>query len=305
MKTIIFILGPTCTGKTDLGFFLAEKLRSPVINADSLQCYKGMNIGAAKPDWKKYSHLPCYLFDHITPPQIYTAGQFQKEAQDILNQYISQKNCLVVGGSGFYLQALEKGCYPIPPMDEKSKKEFAEKEKISGLNSLYEELEKLDQNYAQSIHRNDKYRIFRALQVIQSTGLKMSKVKESFKERDLSYPVLKIGLTGATSVLKERVIQRIHEMLDAGLVEEVQQFIQQGLEEFPPLQSVGYKEVLDYLKGELPFEHLHEHIVKRTMQLIKKQKKWFQRDPSICWYDYKTDYEKIYNSYAKNWASAE
>ena len=298
MKTAIFILGPTCTGKTDLGFFLAKKLHSPVINADSLQCYKGMDIGTAKPDWKKrHPLLPCYLFDHIKPPQIYTAGQFQKDAQSILNQHIHQKNCLVVGGSGFYLQALEKGCYPIPPMDRKTKKYFKEKEQLHGLSSLYEELEKLDIDYAQSIHRNDQYRIFRALQVIQYTGLKMSEVKKSFKAQDLNYHILKIGLTAQNQILKQRVIQRTHEMLYKGLVHEVQQFIDQGLENFPPLQSVGYKETLRHLRGELSLESLHGHIVQRTMQLIKKQKKWFRRDPSIHWYDYKTDYKKIYKFY--------
>ena len=292
MKTVIFILGPTCTGKTDLGFFLAEKFKSSVINADSLQFYKGMDVGTAKPNWKNNS-IPCYFFDHITPPQIYTAGQFQKEAQPIIEK---QKNPpLVVGGSGFYLQALETGCYPIPPMDEKSKKEFTLREKSEGLYSLYEELEKLDPKYAQSIHKNDKYRIFRALQVIRSSGTKMSEIKQSFKKQDLNYSVLKIGLKGDTSFLKERVSKRTHQMLEQGLIEEVKTLMNQNLGDFPPLNSVGYKEVRDHLEGRLPLDQLHSSIVIRTMQLIKKQKKWFQRDSFIQWYDCSTQYDEIYD----------
>ena len=293
MKTIIFILGPTCTGKTDLGFFLAEKLKLPILNADSLQFYKGMDVGTAKPDWKKQNRISCYFFDHIDPPHIYTAGQFQKEAQEIIDQ---QKNhSLVVGGSGFYLQALEKGCYPIPPMDEKSKKDFALKEKKYGLHSLYKELESLDEDYARTIHKNDKYRIFRALQVIQSSGIKMSEIKKSFKKKNHNYSFLKIGLTGETSLLRERVSKRTHQMLQSGLIEEVKTLMNKNLENFPPLDSVGYKEVKSHLQGELSFEKLHDSIVTRTMQLIKKQKKWFQRDSFIHWYDCTSDYNEIYN----------
>ena len=294
MKTTIFVLGSTCTGKTDFSFFLAEKMGSPIINADSLQCYKGMDIGTAKPNWKKYSHLSCYLFDHVNPPQIYTAGQFQKDAQNILNQHIHKKNCLVVGGSGFYLQALEKGCYPLPPMDEKARQELEKQEKKYGLNFLYKELEKLDPHYAESIHQNDRYRIFRALQAMGSTGVKMSEVKQSFKAKSLNYSILKIGFRGDNSLLKERVRLRTQQMFRMGWIQEVQDFMNRGLENFPPLQSVGYKEVLEYLKEKTNFESLQEDIVQRTMQLIKKQKKWFQRDSSIHWYDYNTDYEKIY-----------
>ena len=287
MNPIIFILGPTCSGKTDLSFYLSAELNALMINADSVQVYRGLDIGSSKPREK------FYLLDHITPPDIYTAGQYEKKARSILKKHLPHQIALVVGGSGFYLQALEKGCYPISKMDKDIKKKLLQEEKELGLPFLYGKLEEKDPEYALKIHSHDRYRIFRALSLMETDSLKMSEVQKKFQSRKLPYRILKVGLTGSYSVLRKRVELRTKNMLAQGLVEEVQDLKKKGLEHFPPMRSVGYREVLLYLEGGMTEDELYEQIVQRTMQLIKKQKIWFKRDLSIRWYDCETDFSEI------------
>ena len=258
-----------------------------MINADSVQVYKGFDIGSAKPREK------FYLLDHITPPEIYTAGQYEKDARSLLKKHLSHQIALVVGGSGFYLQALEKGCYPISKINKDIKKKLLKEEKELGLSVLYQRLEERDSEYAGQIHAHDRYRIFRALSLMETDSLKMSEVKKKFQARKLPYEIIKVGMTGSSSVLRKRVELRVRNMLACGLIEEVQELKKKGLEKFPAMQSVGYKEVLLYLDGKLTEDELYEQMVQRTMQLIKKQKIWFKRDSSIRWYDCETDFSEI------------
>ena len=302
MNPVIFILGPTCSGKTDLAFYLSARWDSFIINADSVQMYKGLDIGSSKPVFLK-NHASkeekalkknFYLLDHVEPPNIYTAGQYEKEAKILLKKYLPHQLALVVGGSGFYLQALEKGCYPISKMNKEIKEKLLMEEKTQGLDVLYQRLKKEDPEYAVQIHPHDRYRIFRALSLMETDFLKMSEIRKKFQERRLPYNIIKTGLTASSAVLRKRVELRTRNMLACGLVEEVRGLKKKGLENFPAMQSVGYKEVLLYLEGEIAEGELYEKIVQRTMQLIKKQKIWFQRDSSIRWYDCETDFSEIF-----------
>ena len=258
-----------------------------MINADSVQVYQGFDIGSAKPR-KKF-----YLLDHVAPPEIYTAGQYEKDARSLLKEYLPHQIVLVVGGSGFYLQALEKGCYPISKMSKDIKKKLLKEETELGLSVLYQRLKEKDPDYASKIHAHDRYRIFRALSLMETDSLKMSEVKKKFQEKELPYEIIKVGMTGSSSVLRKRVELRTKNMLASGLVKEVQELKKKGLEKFPAMQSVGYKEVLLYLDCKITEDELYEQIVQRTMQLIKKQKIWFKRDSSIRWYDCETDFSEI------------
>lgn len=298
MKPVLFIVGPTCSGKTDLAFYLALKFSAKIINADSLQMYKYMDIGSAKPDLKKFPSVQCYLFDHVLPPQIYTAGQFEKESYALLKNILPSHICLVVGGSGFYLRALEKGCYPISPVKNFYRKALLEELQSKGLSHLYNELKEKDPDY--KVHPHDQYRIIRALIFIRSENKKISRVQKKFKARPLPYSVFKIGLTASSFILRKRVELRVKNMIHRGLVREVQNLINKGLGDFAPMQSVGYKEALMYLKGELAKEELAEAIIQRTMKLIKKQKSWFKIDASIRWYDCETDFREIFDDLKLN-----
>jgi len=287
LNPIIFILGPTCSGKTDLSFYLSSKLNACMINADSIQVYQGFDIGSAKPR-KKF-----YLLDHVTPPEIYTAGQYEKEARSLLKKHLPHQMALVVGGSGFYLQTLERGCYPISKMSKDIKQKLLKEEREKGLPVLYQRLTEKDPEYAVKIHSHDRYRIFRALSLMETDSLKMSEVKKKFQAKKLPYRIIKVGATGSSAVLRKRVELRAKNMLACGLVGEVRELREKGLENFPAMKSVGYYEVLLYLRGRIREGELYEKIVQRTMQLIRKQKIWFKRDPSIRWYDCETDFSEI------------
>ena len=298
MKPVLFIIGPTCTGKTDLAFYLSDFFKAKILNADSLQVYQGFDIGTAKPDLKKIQNL--YLFDHIQPPHIYTAGQWEKDALKILNQFSPSNYCFVVGGSGFYLQALEKGSYPVSKAKENLRQKLLKKAQTkTGALELYQELEKKDPEYAGKIHPHDSYRVIRALSFIQSSNKKLSVVQKKFKPRPLKFKIYKIGLTGNREALEKRVRLRVQNMIYRGLISEVQKLVDQGLGDFPPMQSVGYKETLMYLRGEVSKEDLVEKIIQRTMGLIKKQKTWFKRDSSIRWYDCETNFKEILDDLKK------
>lgn len=294
LNPVVLIVGPTCTGKTDFAFFLSEQMPLSILNADSLQFYRGLDIGSAKPDFKKYPKVDHYLFDHVSPPDTYTAGQYQKDARALLKDILPKHPALIVGGSGFYLQALEKGTYPVSKVDPIIHKQLMEEQALYGVDALYKELKEKDEVYASSIYKTDKYRIIRALCFIRKDLGKMSDIKKEFQQDTLPYPLIKIGLTASKSVLQKRITLRTARMLKQGLIEETQKLMEEGLQDFPPLSSVGYKECMLYLQNQIQKDVLEERIFTRTMQLVKKQKVWFKRDLDIRWYDCETDYQEIY-----------
>ena len=294
MSPLIFIVGPTCSGKTALAFYLAEKLRAKIINADSLQFYKGMDIGSAKPNFKKFSGVECFLFSTTRPGEVFTAGQYEKSALKILKQILPTSPALVVGGSGFYLQALEKGCFAVSKANACIQQKLLKEQKQRGLAPLYQELKEKDPDYADCIHPSDSYRIVRALAFIRGENKKMSDVQKKFKPRPLPYTLFKIGLTGSSQVLKKRIRLRVKNMIKRGLLKEVKSLMDQGLKDFPALKSVGYKEAVECLLGLTPKEELEDKIVQRTIKLVKKQKTWFKRDKMIRWYDCEADFQEIY-----------
>ena len=292
---VFFIVGPTCTGKTALSFYLSSRFKGKVINADSLQFYQYMDIGSAKPHVLNSEHH--YLFSHIEPPNIYTAGQFNKDATRLLKNFTKQNLlCFVVGGSGFYLRALEKGCYPVQKFSAEMKAQLVKEMKEKGLEVLYQELKNKDPLWAQKIQAQDFYRIIRALSVIRVENKKLSDIQKNFKPQALPYKIFKIGLTASSLVLKKRIQMRTQNMLAQGLLKEVEFLHQRAGSSFPPLQSVGYKEALQVIQGELSKDELYEKIVQRTLKLVKKQKTWFKKDSSIQWFDCETDFENIYSS---------
>ena len=290
---VVFILGPTCTGKTDLSIYLSSRFNGKVINADSLQFYKYMDIGTSKPSMDLLKQQDHYLISHVMPPHIYTAGEFYKTARNLLEKFLPNHTCLVVGGSGFYLKALEKGCYPLPAVSDSVRRQLLEEIKIKGLEHLYKELVQKDSDYARKVHAHDQYRIVRALSFLREHSQKISDIQKSFKESTLPYTLVKIGLTASADVLKKRIQLRTENMLKRGLLKEVQFLCDQGWESFPLLKSVGYKEAFLCLKGKISQEELYDQIVQRTMKLVKKQKTWFKRDPNIRWYDCEVDFEEI------------
>ena len=294
MQSVIFILGPTAVGKTNWAIKWAEQSPSCILNNDSIQFYKELNIGSAKPDFKNHPYIKFHLFNEVSAPQIWTAGDFRKKALRILEKEWPEKKVFIVGGSGFYIQALEKGMYPVKTSKLNSKSQWEKLEAKKGLTYLYGLLKKQDPETAEQISSKDRYRILRALSLMEMEGKKISEIKKKFKEQKLPYPYLKVGLKISKEELLKKIKKRSAKMLREGLIEEVEFLLQKGLKDWKPLNSVGYKEVCLYLEGKIKKEDLESRIVSRTMALAKKQKTWFRRDKNIKWYDHNTKVLEVY-----------
>ncbi len=301
----LFIVGPTASGKSSLALQLAEKLLLPIVNCDSLQFFKTLKIGTAYPSDQDLSRAEHLLFGIAEAGTFFSAGQFVREFENLrASEPRKQQSFLITGGSGFYIRALETGMENVLSLSEEMK------HKISFLTSLtndekLELLRSVDPEALKSIHINDHYRIHRALEIYFSQGLKTSDLKNNFgaankkltyakdsktisdpTQAQVSTPVanLKLGLYLEKSELLLRVTKRTHEMLKQGLIAEVEWHIEQGLQAWKPMQSVGYKETRMYLSGQISKQDLETQIIASTMYLAKRQMTWFRNDLNVAWF---------------------
>ncbi|MBX3022390.1 MAG: tRNA (adenosine(37)-N6)-dimethylallyltransferase MiaA [Bdellovibrionales bacterium] len=279
----VLIVGPTASGKSDLSLRLAERFQGVILNCDSLQFYQRMDIGTAKPTPEERDRVPHFLFDVVPPGEVLTAGDYRRAAMQVLERELPQRMVFGVGGSGFYIQALEKGMFDVPKPRPEIDRQVRARLEEKGLSALYRELVERDPKYAEDINPNDSYRIVRALVLMEDSGKTVTEVRTQFKQQEFPFPLLKLGLAPAREELLPRVEKRVLSMLQRGFMEEVQGLLRDGWENWPPLQSVGYKECIQFLRGEIDDKRLMPLIVEKTMQLSKKQKTWFKRDPEIHW----------------------
>lgn len=292
---VIFVVGATATGKSQWAVQMAEKVGGVIVNCDSVQVYCEVEIGTAKPSQEDRARVKHYLIDYVNPPDEMTAGQYCRDFFEQMAQIPENVPVFVVGGTGFYFQAIEKGMYPVtqipPEIQDAVNAQLATE---TGAAELYEELIQRDPAAGKKIHPADHYRIARAIELMRSHGKTLTEIRLEFSKRqsDFPYPLLKIGVNWERSQLRLRIMDRTQRMLEAGLVNEVKSLAAKGLEDWAPLSSVGYSEVLEYLEGRLPRSELAEEIAKNTHQLAKRQKTWFQRDLEIRWFDGEGDYEK-------------
>lgn len=287
-KPVIFVVGTTASGKSQWALDMAQELSGSIVNCDSIQLYKSLNIGAAKPSKEEMATVPHYLYDYVPEGATMTAGNYSRDFFSCVEKLPEGKPVFVVGGTGFYFQAIEKGMYPVRQTPVAIQQQIAEILKTEeGAAKLYAEFQKIDPDAAQKIHARDHYRLGRAMELIRAEGKSVTQIQKEFAESQapFPYPLLKIGLRWDREVLRERVHLRTQKMLDAGLVAEVEALIERGLGEWSALQSVGYKEVLEYLRDGKSQEWLFENIVQNTMGLAKRQRTWFQRDNEIHWFD--------------------
>lgn len=283
MHSVVFVLGPTAAGKSNLALTLAQRLGGAILNCDSLQVYRRLDIGTAKPSPAEQALVPHFLFDQLGPGEVLTAGDFRRLALDVCARELPSQTLFAVGGSGFYIQAFEKGMFEVEKASAAAENVVRERLERHGAEFMYQELERLDPDYAKGIHPGDTYRVTRALIVIEDSGRKMSELKNSFKPQKFPYDYIKLGLSLDREALLPRVKLRTRKMLDEGLLNEVRALVDEGWSSWPPLQSVGYKECLDHLSGRLPGSELEAKIVEKTLQLAKKQRTWFKRDAEIHW----------------------
>ncbi|MCF7832167.1 MAG: tRNA (adenosine(37)-N6)-dimethylallyltransferase MiaA [Candidatus Marinimicrobia bacterium] len=280
----LFIVGPTASGKTALSLELAEYLNAEIISADSRQIYRYMDIGTATPTEEELTRVKHYFINDLDPDEKFSAGEFGVEARKIIKEKIEAgKNIIVSGGSGLYIQAIRGMISDTLSSDESVRNAILIKGDKKGWLALFEELEKIDPEYAKSIDAQNPKRVCRALEIWEMTGKKPSTV---FKEQDNKFPWkhVVIGLDPDRKLLYERIDRRVLEMIDGGLIDEVKALIDKGYSaDLNALNTVGYKEIIAYLDGELDKETAISEIQKNTRRFAKRQMTWFRKYSPDHW----------------------
>ena len=282
-KKCIFVVGPTASGKSAWALEQAQKHGGSVINIDSVQFYEGLLIGSAAPTEAEKKRVPHYLYSYVAAPREMTAGDYLKDFYELVEKKDLKFPLFIVGGTGFYVQALEKGMFNIEPVPEEFRKNIEEELVAEGAQKLYDELKLKDP--ATKIHINDHYRMVRALEIIRYTGEVPSALHADTSQNkyEFLFSYLKVGFDFEKTEFEIKVKQRTQTMILAGLVEETAWFLEKGFADWAPLSSVGYKESVQYLSEKQNQDWLIRAINQSTMKLIKKQKTWFKRDGAILW----------------------
>jgi tRNA dimethylallyltransferase len=295
---LVIVFGPTAAGKSDLVLKLASRLNAEVINADSQQVYRQMDIGTAKPSKAELAKVPHHLIDVVDPDEEFNVGRYRELAMASAEDIQSRgKQAIVSGGTGLYVKALTRGLFVGPAQDVGIRKTLNAEAEANGLSSLYQRLERVDSSATSWIHPNDRQRIIRALEVYQLTGKPISEWQKEHAFRESGFATLKIGLDRQRAELYERINQRCDQMIDAGLVHEVKELFDKGYSShLNSLRSVGYKHVGLFLMGRLRLEEA-VHLMKRdTRRLAKRQLTWFRRDEEIHWFHPERQAQEIHQA---------
>lgn len=282
---LVIVLGPTAVGKSALAIELAQRFDMEIVNADSMQVYRGMDIGSAKPSPAQRTLVTHHLIDIKNPDEEFSAAQFRKEALSCIESlHRKGKQPLVVGGTGLYIRALTRGLFPAPPADHCLREKLRELEKNKGRWYLHQELTKIDPAAASRIHPNDTFRIIRALEVFHLTGKSISEQHQKHQFKESYFDVLKLGLIRDRKELYRRIEKRVDLMVNSGLVEEVKNLLAKGYPStIKPFKSLGYKQILGFLQGETDMDEAVRLIKRNTKRYAKRQITWFKKDSEIQW----------------------
>ncbi|MFA6025050.1 MAG: tRNA (adenosine(37)-N6)-dimethylallyltransferase MiaA [Ignavibacteriaceae bacterium] len=293
-KLIVVIVGPTCSGKSNLSISIAKKLKSEIISADSRQVYKYIDIGTAKPSKFELKEIPHSFIDTLELDENFDVSSFEKQALVKIDNIIKNKVIpIVTGGSGLYVRALIDGIVDLESDDEIREELFSKKEKF-GNDYLYHELEKVDSNAAKTMLPQNWKRVIRALEVFYLTGKSITDFHAKQNRQRTNYNFLQFGLNWKREILYKRIESRVDEMIKNGLVEEVKSILAKGYSEtLNSLNSVGYKEIIAYLKNEVSLETAISLIKRNTRRYAKRQLTWFRKDERIHWFDFENELDLV------------
>lgn len=284
-QKVIVICGPTASGKTALSINLAQKINGEIISADSMQIYKDMNIGTAKPTIEEMKNIKHYLIDCVSPSVRYSVADFKKDASSAIEKILeSNKTPIVVGGTGLYVDSLVYGIdYNEMNTDLKYRAELEKIAEEDGLDYVYNLAKKIDSNAMEKISRNDKKRIFRVLEIYKSTGKTKTELEIESRKKGVKYDFKIFAINMERSILYERINKRVDLMIEKGLIDEVKQLIKKYNEIPTAMQGLGYKEVVEYFNNKYSKEEMIEKIKMESRRYAKRQITWFKRNKQIKW----------------------
>ncbi len=287
LKPVVILVGPTAVGKSEVAIGLAKRLAGEIVTADSMQVYKGMDIGTAKPTPAERNGVPHHLIDIVSPDEAFNVARYREMAHRVIADIHARERLPIVsGGTGLYIRAvldefLLPGAGSDPLVRAKLEAEAAE----HGKQALYERLQEIDPETAERLHPNDVRRVIRALELYETTGKTMSQHLKEAQKKEPRYHAIRIGLTRPRAELYRRIDQRVEQQIADGLVDEVRRLMQRYQLNKTARQALGYKEIIDYLEGKSTFEEAVERLKRETRRYAKRQYTWFRRDERLRWFD--------------------
>ena len=282
---LVVALGPTASGKTALSLAIAERFHGEIVNCDSVAMYRGFDIGTAKPTAAERARAPHHLIDCVEPLSYMTAGEYARQARQVIEEIKTRGNLpIVVGGTGLYLRALVEGLFPGPQRSEKLRERLHERASSRGAGYLHRILSRLDHAAAKKIHANDVPKLVRAIEVCLASRHKMTDLwQQQGRDALCGFRILRIGLDPDRQALYERINQRAREMFDNGLIEETQSLIEKYGDAAGPLSSLGYKQAVQFLRGEVSREKALQTAQQAHRNYAKRQMTWFRRESEVHW----------------------
>ncbi len=281
---LVVIVGPTASGKTALSLALAEKFEGEIVNCDSVAMYRELDIGTAKPTPAEQAQAPHHLFDCVEPTDYVTAGEYARQARGVISEIAARRHLpIVVGGTGLYLRALLDGLFPGPQRSEELRERLRERAAKIGPGYLHRILTRLDPASAQKIHANDSPKLIRAIEICLASRQKMTDLWQQGRDPLRGFRILRLGLDPDRTALYDRINQRAQRMFDNGLVEETNHLLQKYGATARPLASLGYKQAVQLLRGELTREQAVQAAQQAHRNYAKRQMTWFRREPDMTW----------------------
>ena len=292
---LLIICGPTASGKSELAIRLARELGGEIINADSMQVYRGMDIGTAKPCLEERQGITHHLIDVSEPNQLFSAADFADAADKAIRDITSRgKRAIVAGGTGLYIRSLLHGLVDSPSGAGEVRARLQQEAAELGNLAILERLRQVDPQLASRIHPNNLVRIIRALEVHQLTGVPLSSHQQKHGFAGTRYESLKIGIRIDRQQLYHRIEQRVEQMLASGLIDEVASLLARGYSrDLKSMRSIGYKEISALLAGEISHDESVRLIKRDTRRYAKRQLTWFNADNGIIWLEYPKNFDNI------------
>ena len=279
------ILGPTASGKTALALALAETFHGEIVNCDSVAMVREFDVGTAKPGAAERARAPHHLFDVVDPTRYITAGEYARQARQILNEIsLRYQLPIVVGGTGLYLRALLEGLFPGPQRSEELRERLRESLANHSSDHLHRILRRLDRVAAEKVHANDIPKLIRAIEVCLASRQKMSELWLAGRDPLRGFRILRLGLDPDRAELYDRINQRARRMFEIGLIEETERLTERYGATARPLASLGYKQAIQLLRGELTREQAVQAAQQAHRNYAKRQITWFRREPDVQWF---------------------